>query len=179
MEFTTEFVNEVSNELREAKSLKELYLLVDVARTTSPEIVVTDDFKRVFDEVESNLSVGEVTPPDFSGETLLEQMRAVKSQQPRVAKVPRTKIRDYVRFAVNKHVRPWTLPPQAQAIVVGILETGKELITESEMYDLVVRLRAEGKLGGGQPPMHVFRYYLTCKNSPEGFKERQFLTQLG
>lgn len=176
MQLSNEAVLEILGEVRDAQSLKELYIVRDTIAMVSPEICDLDDFKKVFDETETKFS--EVDLGELPTESLLDRIRAAKGQVVVGRAEAKVTVRPHVHYVVNRHARLWKMTPQAMAIVVGILETGKEVVTEPEMYELCMRLRAEGKLGGAQHPFgKVFRYYLA--EGENGFKTHGFLTKRG
>lgn len=176
MQYSNEAVLEVLGEVRESQSLKELYIYRDCLMKVSPEICDLDDFKKVFDETETKFS--EVDLGELPTESLLDRIREAKGQVAVGRAEAKVTVRPHVRYVVNRHARLWKMTPQAMALVIGILETGKEVVTEPEMYELCMRLRAEGKLGGAQHPFgKVFRYYLA--EGENGFKTHGFLTKLG
>jgi hypothetical protein len=186
-------LQEVVDIMKSCKSVEELYRVDELANEADVELelVVDPEYRRAFDEMEVLLDSGkstvvqevveEVLPEDVDElKALVRKLRelnlSTESAEAPAKVQKKQRIRAGVSFRVLRKDVEFS-QPQAMAIARGIVETGKRELSEREIFELVHELRRTRKLGGGQDPMHIFRYYLA--EGTIGYKARRFLEQVG
>jgi tRNA nucleotidyltransferase/poly(A) polymerase len=179
-------LQEVVDIMKSCKSVEELYRVDELANEADVELelVVDPEYRRAFDEMEVLLDqevVEETLPEDVDElKALVRKLRelnlSTESAEAPAKVQKKQRIRAGVSFLVLRKDVEFS-QPQAMAIARGIVETGKRELSEREIFELVHELRRTRKLGGGQDPMHIFRYYLA--EGTIGYKARRFLEQVG
>jgi len=183
----TEQLVEVINELKAATSFDELEAIDSLVNEATPDLAAMDEYRAAFDDAEASLNgpaTEEVVTEDLPDD--VEQLKAmVRNLQATsygfvrdhvAAKRKTERVRAGVSFRVHRRDVHFT-QPQAEVIAQAIIATGKQEISEADLFVLLYKLREARVLGGTQTPIKIFRYYMA--EGTMGYKARGFLSKVG
>jgi len=188
-------IEEAVTQITNAQNLGELSKLDDLFNEADPDLAVvgSEEYRQAFDAAERSLNMVEVEPvvevqPIQLPTDVSELQKMVLELQAKVSAGPSVKpaargvqVRAGVSYKILRTSDAGTYTQAQARVILGLiqgfaLENKTDVITEAQVAELVDQARAKGFLGGHQPPMRVFRYYMS--ESMLGYKARGFLSKV-